>query len=65
MRYDKHRYVGKKVQLYPDNPHYKEAVIEDVDDLGWTFRITESLDNLYPRGSTYFVSHAERLNFVF
>ena len=31
MRYNKRQYIGKKVQLYPDNPHYKEAVIEDVD----------------------------------
>lgn len=65
LDFDKTQYVGKKVQLYPDDPHYKEAVVESIDDLGWRFRITESLDNLYPNGTIYFVSHAERLNFVF
>ena len=40
--YDKTKYVGKKVRLYPGDTYYKYAIIEDVDALGWTFKITKS-----------------------
>jgi hypothetical protein len=68
MKYDKSKYIGKQVRLYPGDTYYKYATIVDVDDLGWTFKITKSsernIDN-WKVGQSYFINHAKAVSFEF
>lgn len=41
MKYNKESYIGKEIQLYPGDTYKKYGIIENVDDLGWTIRITD------------------------
>jgi hypothetical protein len=66
--YDKIKYVGKKVRLYPGDTYYKCAIIEDVDALGWTFKITESSErneDNWKVGQRYFINHSKSVVFEF
>ena len=68
MKYDKSKYIGKRVRLYPGDTYYKYATIEDVDDLGWTFKITKSSErngDNWKVGQSYFVNHAKSVVFEF
>ena len=66
MQYDKDMFVGKKIQLYPDDTFYKYGIIECVNDLGWIVKITNSSpnsNNHWKVGKSYFISHSK--NFIF
>lgn len=70
MNYDVKKYVGKTVQLYPGDSVSKYGVIENLDDLGWTIRITrvgksQHSYNDFEVGETYFISHSKSLTFRF
>jgi hypothetical protein len=68
MKYDKTKYVGKQVRLYPGDTYSKYAVITDVDDLGWTFKITKSSDrngDNWRVGQSYFIGHSHTVIFEF
>lgn len=68
MQYDKTKYVGKQVRLYPGDTYSKYAVITDVDDLGWTFKITKSSDrngDNWKVGQSYFIGHSHTVIFEF
>lgn len=43
MDYNKEKYVtGKKVQFFPNDTYWKKGYIRDVDDLGFTYEVTEA-----------------------
>jgi hypothetical protein len=68
MKYDKSKYIGRQVRLYPGDTYSKYAVITDLDDLGFTFKIIKSSpsngDN-WKVGQSYFVSHSKSVVFEF
>ena len=70
MMYDAKKYVGKSIQLYPGDTIAKYGKIVDLDDLGWTIKITRVSnsrhhDNMFEEGETYFISHSKNLIFRF
>lgn len=68
MKYNKESYIGKEIQLYPGDTYKKYGIIENVDDLGWTIKITDSdsaYDNEYKIGCTFFISHSKAFRFRF
>lgn len=68
MKYNKEIYIGKEIQLYPGDSCEKYGVIENVDDLGWTIRITDVQDDYsssYKTGDMVFISHSKAFNFRF
>lgn len=66
MKYNKEHYVGKRIQLYPSDSSRKFGTIVDVDDLGWTVKITSSEDDRgWKTNSTIFISHSTNFRFAF
>ena len=69
MKYDKTKYVGKAVRLFPSDSCFSyDAVITDLDDLGWTFKITKSHErsgDKWKVGQSYFISHSKPVTFEF
>lgn len=71
MMYDAKKYVGKSIQLHPGDTIAKYGEIVDLDDLGWTIKITRVgnsrgyHDHSYETGETYFISHSKTLTFRF
>lgn len=67
MKYNKEYYVGKKIQLYPNDTYSKFGVIKNVDDLGWIIQITavENKRGNYEVGKEYFISHSTNFSFKF
>ena len=68
LMYDKLKFIGKRVRLYPGDTYSKYAIIENVDDLGWTFKITKSSPNNgenWKVGQSYFISHSRAVIFEF
>jgi hypothetical protein len=68
MEYDKSKYIGKAVRLDPGDTYYKYAVITDLDDLGWTFKITKSSPSNgenWKVGQSYFINHSRSVIFEF
>lgn len=62
MNYNKSRYVNNKlVQFFPNDTYRKEGYIRDVDDLGFTYEITNS-SKKEDKG-VFFRSHSEGLIF--
>jgi len=61
MKYNKEDYIGKYIQLYPSDTYKKYGEILNVDDLGWTIKITDSCenDNTYAIGDVIFISHSK------
>lgn len=55
--------IGKEVRLYPSDTYKKIALINDINDLGFTFEILESEDPRFKIGSIYFYSHAKPIIF--
>ena len=68
-QYEKSNYVGRTVQLYPGDSVSKWGVIENVDDLGFTIRVTKvaksNYDCGFDTGATYFINHSKNLIFKF
>lgn len=68
MKYNKDEYIGKEVQLYPGDTYKKWGVIEGVDDLGWTIKITDTEEDYsykYKIGDRIFISHSKPFTFSF
>ena len=73
MKYDATKYIGKSIQLYPGDTVSKYGKIVDLDDLGWTIKITRnsasnnrySHDYSFEEGETYFISHSRNFTFRF
>lgn len=65
MKYDKSQYVGKEIRLYPGDTYSKWGIIENVDDLGWTIRITKSYAQNWAEGKIVFISHSKEFIFNF
>ena len=71
MMYDAKKYVGKSIQLYPGDTIAKYGKIVDLDDLGWTIKITSTSNNRhyhdysFEEGEIYFISHSKNLTFRF
>ena len=43
MEYNKSYYVtGKKVRFFPNDTYKKDGYIRNVDDLGWTYEVTDA-----------------------
>lgn len=67
MKYNKENYIGKEIQLYPGDTYKKWGVIKDIDDLGWTIKITDVEDcgSEYKIGDKIFISHSKPFSFKF
>ena len=69
FQYEKSNYIGKKIQLFPGDTVSKWGVIEDVDDLGFTIRLTKlaksNYDCGFEEGATYFFNHSKNITFKF
>ncbi len=65
MSFNGSNYVGRKIELYPEKPETKYGIIEDVDDLGFTIRITEALNCACKKNDIIFISHSSELDFKF
>ena len=67
MKYIKEDYVGKTIQLYPGDTVSKWGEILDVNDLGWTIKITRinRAAYHYQSGDVIFISHSTDFNFKF
>lgn len=67
MKYNKENYIGKEIQLYPGDTYKKWGVIKDIDDLGWTIKITdvEGCGSEYKIDDTIFISHSKSFSFKF
>lgn len=68
-KYEKENYVGRKIQLFPGDSVSKWGIIENVDDLGFTIRITKvesaNYRHGYSEGETYFINHSSNIIFKF
>lgn len=65
MKYNAENYVSKNIRLYPGDTDAKYGIIQNVDDLGWTIKITESKSKHFVVGQEYFISHSKNLIFEF
>jgi hypothetical protein len=68
MEYVKAKYVNKRIFLYPGDTYYKYGIITDLDDLGFTVKITKSHPSngdSWKVGQEYFISHSKALMFEF
>ena len=63
MQLAKSPLIGKKIFLYPSDTYRKIALIEDIDNLGFTFKVLRSEDPKIKVGATFFYSHAKPLIF--
>lgn len=60
-------FIGKEVQLYPNDTHAKFGIIEEISDKGFLVRITK-VESGYSRqpykvGEIHFISHSAGLTF--
>ena len=59
------QFVGKEVQVYPNDTYKKIAKVLDINDAGVTFLVTESADPRgWPVNSTRFVAFSASLSFT-
>ena len=67
MKYVKENYIGKSIQLYPGDHVSKWGEIVNVDDLGWTIKITKQNKegDPYNTGDVIFISHSKNFTFKF
>lgn len=62
--FDPQVYIGREIELSDDN--YKSGIIENVDSLGWTIRITKDENCIYGEGNRIFIPHScNKFTFVF
>lgn len=61
MLYDRTKYIGKEIMLFPHDSVKKWGIIENVDDLGYTIKITKVGTSNYSHewkvGDRYFINH--------
>lgn len=69
FQYEKSNYIGRKIQLYPSDTISKWGVIEDIDDLGFTIKITKVNKTNYQcgfeEGDIRFINHSSNICFNF
>lgn len=66
MKYKAENYIGKNIQLYPGDTYSKFGIIVNVDDLGWTIKITNAHERSdYELNKEYFFNHSTNLKFKF
>jgi hypothetical protein len=67
MNYAKENYIGKAIQLYPGDYVSKWGEILNVDDLGWTIKITKvnKANDPYNADDVIFISHSQNFTFKF
>ena len=59
------QFVGKEVQVYPNDTYKKIAKVLDINPAGVTFLVTESEDSKgWPVNSIKFVAFSASLNFT-
>lgn len=63
IKFNKNKYVGKQIQLFPSDTYEKYGIIEEVDDLGFWIKITQSKSKNYQEGKVHFFSHARTMAF--
>lgn len=57
--------VGKKIKLFPHDTYKKEAIIKDVDHLGYYLEITyTSNTHDYSVGDIVYFNHARPIHFI-
>ena len=65
MDFMRAQFVGKDVQVYPNDTYKKIAKVLDINDAGVTFLVTESADPRgWPVNSTRFVAFSASLSFT-
>lgn len=53
------KFVGKEVKLFPGDYYKKRAILEKVDEHGYTFKITYAEVGCdYKAGDTLFINHS-------
>lgn len=63
MKFNKNKYIGKQIQLVPSDAFEKYGIIEEVDDLGFWIKITQSKSKNYQEGEVHFFSHSRTMAF--
>ena len=58
-------YIGKRIRLYPSDTYSKYGIVKNVDEFGWTIKITESRCSSFEVGKEYFISHSKNFTFAF
>ena len=61
----KSNYIGKRIRLYPADTYTKYGIIQNIDEYGWTIKITESRCPSFEAGKEYFISHSKNFTFAF
>ena len=65
MDFMRAQFVGKDVQVYPNDTYKKIAKVIDINPAGVTFLVTESEDSKgWPVNSIKFVAFSASLNFT-
>jgi len=58
-------FIGKEVRLFPGDTHYKFAILINIDEYGYTFKITEChINGDYTVGQIVFFNHSCKVNFI-
>ena len=70
MDINKEKFVGKEVILFPNDTFKKRAIIVDVNEIGWTFKITWAQNDWNGKpcekvGSIHFYNHTCKVHFEF
>ena len=62
----KNLYLNRKIQLYPGDTYKKFGTITNVDEYGFTVKITEAQPHSgYQKGEEHFISHSTPFKFKF
>lgn len=56
-------FVGKEVQIYPEDAYSKFGIIEEISDKGFLIKITSSRAEECDVGDILFISHSVGLKF--
>ncbi len=51
-------FVGKEVQIYPNDTYKKYGILLEVSEHGFLFKITESKADNYKKDDLLFIAHA-------
>lgn len=54
--------IGKEIQLYPGDTYPRWGIIKEVDDVGFSIKITKAdARSIFKVGSTYFMTHGDKI----
>ncbi len=62
MDFMRAQFIGKEVQVYPNDTHAKYATVVDINEAGVTFKATAG--GAWKEGSVRFVAFSASLSFV-